>query len=262
MVKKVIDAFIAENKSDRGLLRGMLDAVRDVAGRLTGRQKAGAIVAEAKLTDAIGDVNLENENNIDTVGDMPYTEDRYALKKDKKYWVPDLSRPQMERLRQWVKYDAKTSENSITDTANWGFCKIGSNPVFTIYSTENQSEPTILYEVKGAQAEYERYILENILEEISYGESVNERSNSIDEILSGRWMQQVSGNNNDNGLVGRGSGDRDAAILPKKSRRKPRAAFKNVLGNLFQMEQRGVESDTTSYETEKQGPTLTDDQWH
>lgn len=59
---------------------------------------------------------------------------------------------QRQVLMMSVRQDAKTSRNNITKNANWLFTNVGDTPVFSIYSTLDQNEPTVLYEVKGEQA--------------------------------------------------------------------------------------------------------------
>ena len=63
-----------------------------------------------------------------------------------------------------VRQDVKTSRNNITKNANWLFANVGDTPVFSIYSTLDQNEPTVLYEVKGEQAEFEKEVLRDVLE--------------------------------------------------------------------------------------------------
>ncbi len=77
----------------------------------------------------------------------------------------------------------QTSENRVTEGANWTFRSLDGLPVFAIYSTEDEINPTILYEAKGERAEFERDLLNNILEEINCVECVDGKSEAISEIL-------------------------------------------------------------------------------
>ncbi|MBR6678593.1 MAG: hypothetical protein IKL23_07710, partial [Oscillospiraceae bacterium] len=154
-------------------------------------------------------------------------------KTSREYWRSDLTKAQMQKLVQWAKYDMQTSENRVTDAANWTFRSFDGLPVFAIYSTEDQINPTILYETKGERAEFERDILNSILEEINYVERVDGKSEAISKILDGSWMRKDRGHFNDYGAMGRRRSIGDVGVLQKQSKRKPSAAFKSVLRNLF-----------------------------
>lgn len=156
-----------------------------------------------------------------------------------KYWRPDLTKAQMKRLADWVKHDIKTSENSICDEANWTFRNFDGLPVFAIYSTLNQSDPTILYESKGAQAEFERGVLKNLMEDIGNGESDLRKSEYVGAVLSRSWMHKAGGVGNGNGAVGRGRNAGNAGVLRQQPERNPSAAFESVLRNLLQKEESG-----------------------
>ena len=128
----------------------------------------------------------------------------------------------------WLK-----ARRTILKAANWTFRSFDGVPVFAIYSTEDQLTPTILYEAKGERAEFERDILNKLLEEINYVERVVGKSEVINEILNGGWMRKDSGYFDGYGAVGRGRSVGDAGVLRQPSKRKPSAAFKSVLRNLF-----------------------------
>lgn len=74
-------------------------------------------------------------------------------------WRTDLNKQEYARLESFIKYDIQTSDNAITETANWMYKEFSGLPVFAIYSTQNESDPTVLYEVKGEQAVFEKRII-------------------------------------------------------------------------------------------------------
>ncbi len=161
-------------------------------------------------------------------------EGRHIYSMDK--WYPDLSRNQLSKLNDFIKNDVETSTHSITDTANWAFTTIGNTKVFAIYSTEKMTDPTLLYESKGRQGEFEKDYLLNLLEEWNYGKSNDGKSSRIDEILSDERLQKRYGIQNNNGTVERGQYSGNDTVLPRKSKRKPSGAFTSVIENLFKIQ--------------------------
>lgn len=151
-------------------------------------------------------------------------------------WYPDLSKKKLDELKRIIRRDVRTSPNSITDTANWLFTNIDGTEVFAIYSTEDVKDPTLLYESKGKKAEQERDILLSLLEVGTNGESFNGKSSFADRVSKGNWLQYEHSMANSNGSLVRGSSNRDASILQRKSPTKGSRAFKNVVENLFQIQ--------------------------
>lgn len=95
---KNLDKFIAANRNDKGVLGTLKSAVTYLKDKLTGNSKVQAEVAEAKLTDAINDVNLENENT-DFVKEQfslkhdSSVEERLAMMRDKYGTIPKGEKP-------------------------------------------------------------------------------------------------------------------------------------------------------------------------
>jgi len=213
---------------------------------------------EEVVCDSLGDMNifreLRNGRMVETVlhevraqaetgvqsARGPPTENMSVLPKmSRGNWHSNLPKRQMIELCEWVKRDIRTSENRVSDTANWAFRMYNGAPEFSIYSTQDPSEPTILYAVKGAQAEYERTYLEKELERIGYGRSIDGESRAINIVLSGSWLLDTGSTGDSDGTVGRERSSGDAEVLRKSSRRKPSAAFESVLRNLLQAEIEG-----------------------
>ena len=185
-----------------------------------------------------------------------------AMFSRKGYWRSDLTKAQMKDLIRWVKYDIKTSENSICDTANWTFRKFEGLPVFAIYSTQNESDPTILYEVKGAQAEFEKNVLKHMMEEFKNGEGIDGKSVVVDAVLSRSWVRKAGSAGNGNGALERGRGSGNAGVLREQSGRRPSAAFESVLRNLLKDQKSEVTGGDALFSMKKDsnGNSLTKEQ--
>ena len=135
-----------------------------------------------------------------------------------------------------IKNEIKSSKQYVTDGAKWIFTDIDGTDVFAIYSTEDFSEPTILYESKNKQAEFEKKILELALEEFNNGTGDDGQPEIFDKIFGGDWVRLRDSVRDSAEIVGRGSSDRDVGVLPRQSPRKPRKAFENVIKNLFEIQ--------------------------
>ena len=177
-------------------------------------------------------------------------------KASKEHWRTDLNKQQFQELMKAVRRDAKVSRNNITENANWLFTNVGDTPVFSIYSTLDQNEPTVLYEVKGEQAEFEKNALNDVLEAIKHGKSVDGKSNDVGAVLSRGWVRGSGSDINGSGGAGRRSDSGNAGVLRQQPQRHTSAAFESVLRNLFQVQETesvnenlaalGVESDDGS----------------
>lgn len=238
-----VRGYIAENRNVGKTAQLYMDAY-------AGTDMTADEIWEELICDSLGNMNIFSETLGEEIAQEHLMETRRAVeavqresvgsrappingKTSREYWRSDLTKAQMQKLVQWAKYDMQTSENRITEAANWTFRSFDGLPVFAIYSTEDQISPTILYEAKGEKAEFERDILNNILEEINYVERVVGKSEAINEILGRSWVRSNSGDVDGNRIVGGKSGFGNAGVLRQQSKRKPSAAFKSVLRNLF-----------------------------
>ena len=168
-------------------------------------------------------------------------------------WYPDLSRNQLSELRKRIQRDVNTSTNSVTDTSNWLFTTIGKTDVFAIYSTEDTADPTLLYESKGKQGEFEKDYLLSLLGDIEYGEHTDKKPKGIDEVLSDEGLQQSNGVSYNIGTLGRGSLGRNDTVLSGKSKRNLTGAFRSVIENLFRNQNEIDILDATRYSLEDDG---------
>lgn len=174
-----------------------------------------------------------NDAVLDNIGFGDESYIAYSIAK----WHPDLSRQRLEILDNEIKKDSKTGKNYITDTAKWLYEEdIDGINVLAIYSIEDSEGPTLLYESKGKKAKFEKRILELLSEEYNYGRSNDRQSKNLNEILSGSRLQQGYSVQNSADIMGRGSGNGNAEILQGSSRRNPSRAFRNVIENLFEIQ--------------------------
>ena len=180
------------------------------------------------ITDAGGVNNSGNEYSLLNKGKS----NRFAVPNK---WRPDLSVKKLIALQNDIKNEIKSSKQYVTDGAKWIFTDIDGTDVFAIYSTEDFSEPTILYESKNKQAEFEKEWLLNLLEVLK-NDSVDGKSRIIGEIFVSDWVRRLGSSRDIVETVGRGSSDRDAGVLPRQSPRKPRKTFENVIKNLFEIQ--------------------------
>ena len=169
---------------------------------------------------------------------LPKSGDGVNVINSKEYWKPDLFVSKLEILYKMIDRDAKSSVKYITDTSKWLYTNIDGTKVFAIYSVENISKPTLLYECKGKQATFERERLIDLLEELDDGKDTIGRADIISEILSGNWVQKIGSLAYNARSGGRTRGNSDVRVLPTPSKRKPSGAFISVIKNLFEIEER------------------------
>ena len=224
---------------------------------------------EEIICDSLGDMNVFSDTAAETAFGEVLEITRKAVsensvesktgppvegKASREYWRTDLNKQQFQELMKVVQQDVKTSQNNITDNANWLFTSVGNAPVLSIYSTLDQNEPTVLYEVKGAQAEFEKNILKNILEGIKNAKSADRKSNVIDRVLGRGWVRGSGSDINGSGSAGQGGNAGNAGVLRQQPQRHTSAAFESVLRNLFQtQETESVSEDLAALGVETDG---------
>lgn len=185
-----------------------------------------------KIMDAGGanEAVLDNIGIAETIPDLRYS--------TKYYWHPDLPKEQIISLQKTVRNDIKASTNSITDTANWLTTHINGEKVFAIYSTEDELDPTILYEKRGEQGEFEKLITINIAEDVKNGKSFDGKPDTIDQIFRSSWLRVSGGNVDDTGTLGRKGNNRNVGVLQGPPERTPSRAFRSVIKNLLEVQER------------------------
>ncbi len=273
---------------DRGFVQKVIDAVKEFFDKVIGRYKGenpGKMSPEikeavkmlegerAKILRAYnnmlkatqknqgykikgaesGSVMHSNKKNIANSVGVMY---------NKQYWRTDLNKTQLKMVEQWIQKAGAPDSKRITDTACWYKGRINGEDLFVIYSTENLNKPTILYEVKGGNANRELDILTRALEVIESERSAIEKSRIIDELLGSNNQVQKKHDmaNNNAGSRGRGSNTRYAPVLQGKS---PKfigsPAFREVVKNIFDIQEKtGIlkskpDTGTTSTESDS-GP--------
>ncbi len=156
---------------------------------------------------------------------------KFALKDEK--WHTDLTKAQLKKVEGWLEKEGKPEAKKITDTVYWYKGRLDGEDLFVIYSTEDPKGNTILYEVKGSQANLERDILIDVMEDYEDGKSINGKPKALNAVSSGGWMQQSGVVQNHDGSLGGTRSSEDASILQGQSQSKPTRAFVNVVENLF-----------------------------
>lgn len=246
-------------------------AAQTYASAFAGADMTVEEAIEEIICDSLGDMNVFSDTAVETAFGEVLESAKTAVaesrvesktgppvegKTSKEHWRTDLNKRQFQALLDVVKKDVKTTQNRITNNANWLFANIGNAPVFSIYSTLDQNEPTVLYEVKGEQALFEKAIVEATIKEVNRAGHLERKAEVVNRLLNGSWVRKGGGVTNGSGAVGGRSDGGNAGLLRKQSERKPSAAFESVLRNLFQVQETesvnenlaalGVESDDGS----------------
>lgn len=246
-------------------------AAQTYASAFAGADMTVEEAIEEIICDSLGDMNVFSDTAVETAFGEVLESAKAAAgesrvesktgppvegKASKEHWRTDLNKQQFQELMKAVRRDAKVSRNNITENANWLFTNVGDTPVLSIYSTLDQNEPTVLYEVKGEQAEFERDFLQDHLEENKYAKSNIGKPSAADTVLDRGWMQQDSGAVDGSRIAGRRSDSGNAGVLRQQPQRHTSAALESVLRNLFQVQETesvnenlaalGVESDDSS----------------
>ena len=153
-------------------------------------------------------------------------------------WHTDLTKAQMKQVLKWLD-DAGTLEaKRITDTTYWYKGRIDREDLFVIYSVEDSTGKTILYEVKGENAKLELDILTDFLEGEENGESINGEPSFTQRVSEGNWLFYGDYSQSNLRHLGRGQYNQNAGILSRQSQRNGSRAFRNVVENLFAEQQR------------------------
>ena len=156
-----------------------------------------------------------------------------------KYWHTDLNRTQIKEVEKELRQIGNPESTRITDTANWYKGRLDGEDLFVIYSTEDVSNPTILYEARGKNAKLEQNILMDLLEDVENGTSINGESSFAQRVSKGDWMQDVNGGTHNLSSLGARADNKDAGVLQRQSQRNGSPAFRNVIENLFKRQERG-----------------------
>lgn len=247
------ESYIKElAETDRTTLQRIYDAIVDFFDKIFKRYSEDASPREAEFKDALKELQSEfntikamYENALKETTNvqqsemvLPSSGDGANVLNSNEYWKPDLSRSKLNILYKLIDKDANNSVKYVTDTAKWLYTNIDGTKVFAIYSVENISKPTLLYESKGKQGEFERDELLDLLEDNENGKSINGKSSFADRISKGDWLSDVGGMAYSQRSVGGTRGNSDVRVLPTPSKRKPSGAFVSVIKNLFEIEER------------------------
>ena len=169
-------------------------------------------------------------------------------------WHTDLTKTQYKQVEEWIRRAGTPESKKITDTACWYKGRIDGEDLFVIYSTENSQNPTILYERKGKESKMELDILLQRTEELENGRLISQYINTV---LSGDWTKEKLNLANNNVRFGRGPGNTGyASVLQGKSSEFIGSkAFRNVIKNLFEIQERARIAKNEIRHAEKQVST-------
>lgn len=220
--KKLLNKLgVAERKTYQAGLDEII-RLRDVFEKSLSAAVAQSKKNAAKTTTENLEIKTKKEYNGNT---------KFALKDEK--WHTDLTKAQLKKVEGWLEKEGKPEAKKITDTVYWYKGRLNGEDLFVIYSTEDPKGNTILYEVKGEQANPERKILMNLLEAYENGESNNGKPVQFNAIFGGGWMQQKNGVQNNIASMGSGQNNQNDRVLQGQSERNASRALWNVLDNLF-----------------------------
>lgn len=238
IVKRVLEdvwAAITNSKMSLEAKRKAQAEIEQTKDLLANAYKAAMKAADERSQEVQGK-NLQNDVKNNTNDD--YTVDtNHSLKKRNRFrseedWHTDLSKDQVIRVEGWLRRAGVPESKQITDTAYWYTGRIDGEDLFVIYSTEDSSGPTILYERKGKEAKTELNTLLNYLEEIENGESSVEKSSYVNWVSGGGWMQQANGVQNSPPSQ-RGRSYKNVGVLQGQSQSNASGALWNVIDDLL-----------------------------
>ncbi len=248
---KVIVYGVAQ---ENGKSEEYIKAIEKVFGEGTVRSRTNGLFSPDKRSQKYSGKRGSSGETVSSFEINEFDKEQFSLKKSseirneinssiKGYWHTNLSKQELDTLMESIKKDIETSTKQVTDKANWLLTRINGNSVFAIYSTEDSNSPTLLYESKGEQGIFERDVLLDLMEVNKNGKSIDGKSNASSRVYGGDWVQNVGGDRNRVESLGRESSHRDVGVLPGQSKREATAAFREVVRNLFKV-QEGLNEET------------------
>lgn len=101
------------------------------------------------------------------------------------HWKPNMSRTDFEQIERIAKSEVSSSDKYIDNITKWLYNTKNGKTYFAIYSTEDETSPTVLYASRGRQAvadsEFTEYYV-NFVDEMEGTEDVR-RAETVDEIF-------------------------------------------------------------------------------
>ena len=227
ILRKVGEFLSGKSAEERAKIQTELDEVRRLRDMF-----------ETAFAKAVENVNaIKTDTNSTNNLEIKINEEYNGSKDHSLKWHTDLTKTQIKEVEKRLRQVGNPEATRITDTANWYKGRINGDDLFVIYSTEDADNPTILYEVKGRNANLERNILMDLLEDEENGKSVNGKPSFTQRVSQGSWMQNVNNSQNNLGNLGIGQNNRNARVLQSQSQRNGSRAFWNVLENLFDLQE-------------------------
>ncbi len=260
---------------DRGIVKRIFDVVKDLFEKITKRytgeakgelspemksavymlkkEQAKVVKAFEKVLDAT-ETKQGKEVKGAEIGKKS-VEKHSGLMYNKDYWRTDLNKNQLKRVEQWIRKAGFPESKRITDTACWYKGRIDGEDLFVIYSTEDANNPTILYEIKGQNAQKELDILYDVMEVVENGKSHIGIQRNIDRLFGGDWLQEKHNLANNNvGSRKRIRNSGYASVLQGESSEFIGSqAFRNVVKNLYDIQEKtGVLKSKPEIDTESE----------
>ncbi|MBQ2902813.1 MAG: hypothetical protein IJE48_00290 [Clostridia bacterium] len=101
----------------------------------------------------------------------------------KRYWKPNMPKADLEHIRLVAKNELYKTDNYLDNITKWLYNSKNGKTYFALYSTENESEPTILYaSIDDLAAREHNFILDYVIE--LERESDDRRSKTFNEIFN------------------------------------------------------------------------------
>ncbi len=153
----------------------------------------------------------------------------------KRYWYPDMSNSDLDYVKRLAKNELPKTEKHIDNITKWLYNDKNGKRYFAIYSTEDKTDPTILYASKDNQAiaDYDFLKYYNDLVEKMDGESDDRRTETIDEIFS-FYQSAVGLHSTHSGYdVGGKYNSETLRVHNEKSKRRLYGALRSCLQDCF-----------------------------
>lgn len=138
------------------------------------------------FAEAIALFNMVNKTSYD--GNVIPLSQRFDDSKNdirfskKRYWTPDMPKSDFEHIKHVAKNELYKTDDYLDNITKWLYNSKNGKTYFALYSTEVESEPTILYASIDDQAVTEHSLVMSYLDELG-DESDDGKAKTFNEIL-------------------------------------------------------------------------------
>ena len=151
---------------------------------------AGSFGRETKTYIALDNTQVKSADPVtyDDRGDVIPLSQRFDTSEDdirfatKRYWKPNMPKADLEHIRLVAKNELYKTDNYLDNITKWLYNSKNGKTYFALYSTEVESEPTILYASIDDQAVTEHSLVMSYLDELG-DESDDGKAKTFNEIL-------------------------------------------------------------------------------